>query len=575
MGEFPELIALSLLALLVMLFSGKVRPSLAFSGLLLSYYLIGLISFEKLSHNFVNPALVTLLLLLLISVAVEKTTVMSLLSRHLIGSGYRGSLLRLTGLATLLSSILNNTAVVASLLGVVKQNRHHSANRLLLPLSYAAILGGTMTLIGTSTNLLVNGLVIEAGLPELHLLDFVWVGLPAALVGLTVVWLFHPLLPKKGEQLREPVSYLLEAVVELDSPLVGKSIEENGLRQLEYLFLAEVLRGETLLSPVAPDEVIQVGDVLIFTGDVQQVKLLSRFKGLKLSQAHDPRSLRNFTEVIVASESTLVGRTIKDSRFRTRFDASVVALRRGEQQLSGKIANIALQSGDTLVLAVGRAFASRENLKKNFYFVGDKPLENHLDGRESWWVIGGFLGAIVLGAVGVWPLLKLLALLLALFVVFGFVQIAELKRRFPYEIFLIVGSAIGISQVVESSGMAALMAEGLQMLIGSVGTHGVLIAVFILTYLTTELVTNNAAAALIFPIGYQSALHLGVDPMPFVMAVAYGASASFLTPYGYQTNLMVFGAGSYRMMDYVRYGVPVALAYGIASTSLIPIFFPF
>jgi len=570
-------VLLSLAVLVGLLIRGTGRPALLFTGLLVLYYFAGLIETGEMLHNFVNPSLTVLVLLILISGVIERTAVVDTMTRFIFSKNRLPSMLRFTGITALFSAFLNNTAVVASMLSMASHNKYFPPSKVLIPLSYAAIFGGTMTLIGTSTNLIVNSFVIEAGMQPLAMFDFLYVGLPIVVAGALFLSFFGPkLLPARDNQGEEKeTKYFLEAKVEADSPLVGRSIQENGLRNMEHLFVAELLRGKELISPVTPREVLQAGDILIFTGNMREVHELNRYKGLSIFGDNRCTLQTNLTEVVLSHESNLIGKTIKEAEFRVRFDAAVVAVRRGDEKLSGKLGKVRLQAGDTLLLATGEDFAKRENLKKNFYFVSKWPLNKKFDMKSSLYIIALFLGVIVLSALKIVAFIKGLLFLLGVFVFFKLLDLAEIRRTFPGDLVLIIGSALGIAQVLMNSGVAGILGDFIMGLTGGAGVYGTFIAVYLMTFLLTEVMTNNAAAALSFPIAYATATALGVDPMPFVMAVAYGASASFLSPYGYQTNLMVYGPGGYRFGDYVKIGLPVSVLYSAIVLSLVPVFFPF
>jgi di/tricarboxylate transporter len=567
------LVAASILILLALLMQNKIKPALLFLGLVLGYYFLDLISIDVLLNNYVNKSLVTLVLLLLVSIAIEKTSFIAILSTHLFDKSLSKSVAKISFFSAFFSAFLNNTAVVASLISVVKQNKFHAPSKLLIPLSYAAIFGGTITLVGTSTNLIVNGFVIERGLPSLEMFDFIYVGIPVAVLGTFVLIIITRFLPEHRAQ-TQIEHYFIEAKITKESPLIGKSIKQNNLRNLEYLFLSEILRQGHIISPVHPDEILQENDVLIFSGDIKEISLLEKFKGLELVHVKHDLS-KNLVEAIISHESTLVGKTLKEVNFRIKFDASVVAIKRGEEKLSGKIAEIKLCAGDNLVLAKGSDFYQRDNLKKNFYFFNDVAVNQKLSQTQSIAVLAGFMGVILLSVFKILPLIKGLFILLIALVLFKFLNFDEIKRRFPYDLVLIIGSALGVSSVIIETGLAESIANGLIGTFEGFGVYGVFFAIYIFTALLTEIITNNAAAALAFPIAYSTALSLDVSYLPFVMAVAYGASASFLTPYGYQTNLMVASIGGYNFKTFIKSGALVSLVHGCIVLTLIPIFFKF
>jgi len=553
----------------------RIRPSLVFASGAAVCFLTGLVPAEAVLQKGVNPGLVTLVALLLTSIGLEKARWLRAISDGLINGSLRGSLLRLTGATALSSAFLNNTAVVAALASGVKAQRRYPAARLLLPLSYAAILGGTLTLIGTSTNLIVNSFVLDRGVAGLDFFAFLPIGAAATLVGLVVLLLSNRLLPE-GRGAEVPVAeYLLEAEVVPDSPLDGKTVEQNRLRRLETLYLVEIVRGGRVISPVAPTEVIRSGDKLIFSGDVRDLGRLQDIHGLRLFALEDETLDIELTEVVITPNSSILGQTLKSCQFRTRFDAAVVAMRRGGERLSGKLGEIELRAGDALLLAVGPDFKHHLNIDKNFYVISGSEVRRELSRRDNWLLGLGFAAVVAGAALGYFSLLKGLVVLLGGMIGLGIVTSTELQRRFPFQIWLIIASALVLAEAFSGSGLADALAAGLRDLLQGWGPLAGLVGIFLLTLALTELMTNNAAAALAFPLAWSLAESFGVNWMPFVMAVAYGASASFLTPFGYQTNLMVQNLGGYHLRDFVRAGLPLSVAYSVTVLVLLPVVFPF
>ncbi len=332
---------LGLLCLLfISLVSNRIRPSLAFVLAISVCLLAGWIQAPELLQHYSNETLIGLILLLQVSTVLEKTHLLPMLSRSMIRpDSLRKTLFRLTGSTLLLSAILNNTAVVAAFMGMIRQNKHFQPSRLLIPLSYAAIMGGVMTLIGTSTNLIVNSFVIQSGRPSIGFLDFMYIGLPLGLLGILYLCIGAPIaLPKhENHEKSNNGHYFLEADVMPGSRLIGKTVSDNGMRQMDYLFLAEIIRKDHLISPVTPDEYIQEGDSLVFTGDVTQIQELRKFEGLELHSGLAGILRSNLQEVVIRHNAHIIGRQVKDAQFRTKFDAVIVAVRRGEKRLMGKI----------------------------------------------------------------------------------------------------------------------------------------------------------------------------------------------------------------------------------------------
>lgn len=568
-------VAIIFVVMIINLAWARWRPSWIFGFAALACYAIGVVSTDELLAKIVNPGLATLILLLLVSVGLEKIDWLTRISRRLVSPSYPLTLIRIGGVTAFLSAFLNNTAVVAVLANGIARNGQHAASRLLIPLSYAAILGGTTTLIGTSTNLVVNSFLLDAGETGFAFFDFLVIGLMVTAVGLAVLLLSSRLLPIHEDVAPKVDEYFVEARINEDSEMIGRSVAENKLRELESLFLVEILRDGKLVTPVPPYEIIERDDVLIFSGDVKELGRLEGLEGIETFATISGLLSSNLTEVVVLPNAPVVGRTIKHAGFRAMFDAAVVGARRGGDRLSGKLGSIRLKAGDSLLLAVGPDFATRKNISKNFAVLNGVEIERSLSGKRSAALMGAFAAVIILAALQLVPLFKGLALLLAATMAFGVVTGEELKRRFPYALLMIIASALVMATALDNSGLVDMLANSLHTNLAQWGPGVALVGVFLATLLMTELMTNNAAAALAFPIAYTLAGSFGVSWMPFVMAVAYGASASFMTPYGYTTNLMIQNMGGYHFGDYARTGLPVAIAYTVTVLLAIPVVFPF
>ncbi|MEH6570791.1 MAG: SLC13 family permease [Halioglobus sp.] len=546
-----------------------------FTCAMLVAYFLGLVDTPEVLGKATNSGLITLLLLLLVSIGLEKLSWLNRLSGKLITPGYKISLLRLGFVTAFFSAFVNNTAVVATLAHTVRSNRHHPSSKLLIPLSYAAILGGTMTLIGTSTNLIVSSFLEDTTGQALAFFDFFIIGGSVTVVGMLVIVLSSSLLPSGSTEQIDINEYLIETEIQPGSELIGKSIAQNRLRDLEDLFLVEVVRGVHVISPVSPSEYIEAGDKLIFSGDIKQLNALDVFHGMQLFAVEEGLLRENMTEVIVMPNASIEGKTLKESGFRSLFDAAVVGMRRGGKRLSGKLGNITLQAGDSMMLAVGPDFNDRKNLEKNFVVIDDSVAAAATSPFQNYFVTLTLIGVITLAAMEIVPLIKGLAFLLTAMLALGVVRGSELRRRFPFELWLIIASALTLAQALTNSGLVGLLADAFHNNLVSLGPYAALIGIYLVTLIMTEVMTNNAAAALCFPIAYGLAESYGVSLMPFVMAVAFGASASFLTPYGYTTNLMVQNLGGYTMRDYFRMGLPLSITYSVLVLFLIPRIYPF
>lgn len=563
--------------LLVVLVSGRVAPAPLFVSWAVGFHLLGLVDQRVMLASYANPALATLVVLLLVSLALEKSPVLDRVSDALLKGRQGFAVFRLSGLTAMLSAFLNNTAVVGALLGVIARQKHIAPSRLLIPLSYASVLGGVTTLVGTSTNLVVNSFAVDAGLPPIGMFDLAWAGVPIALACIAVLVVSSRLLPEHSVDLKASIQrYVLEARVMEDSPLAGRTIEQNRMRGLDGLFLLEIERQGRLISPVGPDEMLEHGDLLIFTGEVDKVSSLRQFAGLQVfGNGADVLLRSNLVEVVVTGESELINKTLRQVDFRTMFDAGVVGIRRGEREIRGQLGRVSIRAGDCLLLAVGGDFAQHRNLDRNFVIFSGAPIRPRLTPLQSRMALGGFGTVILLSALEWLSLFSGLLILAAGLLMTKMLTMGEIRRRFPFELVLVIGSALTIARVLEATGAAALVADAIQVVFAGYGVWGAFVGVYLLTLILTEVVTNNAAAALAFPIALAAARSFGVDPTPFVLIVCYGASACFLIPFGYQTHLMVFSPGRYRVIDFVKVGLPISLVYSIVALLAVPFFFPF
>lgn len=570
-------VLLSIAVLLALLIHGRVPPVVLFAVWAVTYFLIGLVDQNVFLGGYTNPALATLLILLMVSLALERSPLVTNISQTILQGSEKRVMFKLSFFSVFVSSFLNNTAVVASLLGLVSQQNKIAPSKLLIPLSYASILGGIVTLIGTSTNLVVNSLAVNAGLPEIQMFQFAWVGLPVALSCVLLLIAISSWLPDRGINSQvQQLPYFLEARVTPESLLIGKTIEENGLRGLAGLYLVEIVRDGHLLTPVGPDERIYPEDHLIFTGEIGKVQSLQNFSGLQFfgGQGNDLLS-SNLVEVVLSHQSELIDKTLREVDFRTLFDAGVVGIRRGDRRLTGQLGRVPLKVGDSLLLAIGPDFRSHKNIERNFHVLTETPLRPPLKGAQNWLVTGGFLAVLTCSVFEWVPLLKGLMVLLGLLLVTKILTPGELRRRFPFDLWILIGSSLTIALALENSGASQLIADFVGSLVGNYGVWGAFIGVYIITWLLTELISNNAAAALAFPIAMATARSFNVDPTPFVMVVAYAASANFILPFGYQTHLMVYSPGRYRTADFLKVGWPITLLYSVGVIALTPYFFPF
>ena len=571
------IVLLTLPLLLLALASGRVAPAVAFFTVAVAFMLGGIVGTEAFLASFTNPALATLVVLLLVSAVIERSPLLYRLSNKILVGDEKRAFIRLTGISTLLSAFMNNTAVVSTFLATLTRQQKIAPSRLLIPLSYASILGGITTLIGTSTNLVVNSFVTSAGLPPLHMFQFSAVGIPVAVACLAVLYWRMRVLPVNSNSSQDiKNTYFLTVEVLAEADIAGKSVADSGLKRLDDLYLVEIQRDNYLISPVRPEVRIRPGDQLVFSGSIEHIGGLQAFRGLKILGEHASDLLAsNLVEAVIAHESDLVYKTLQEIDFRGRFNAGVVAIRRGNKRLTGHLGRTVLYVGDSLILAVGSHFAVQADLEKHFHILSTSYTPPRLTNRQGNRAIAGFFLAVLLETLNLLPLLHGLLLLLGAYLLVGYTSLGELRRRIPFELIAIIGSAIAIAKAMDNTGAAQLIGAFIHHVFQDKSVFIAFAGIYFMTLITTEIITNNAAAALAIPIALSTAQALNANPLPFVMAVAYGASACFILPFGYQTHLMVYTPGRYTLRDYLRTGVPVSLTYSALVLLLTPLVFPF
>jgi di/tricarboxylate transporter len=457
---------------------------------------------------------------------------------------------------------------------------------LLIPLSYFAIFGGTCTLIGTSTNLVVDGLMQQHGLRGIGLFEIGAVGIPYALVGYVyILTIGKNLLPDRKELLEQLEEtrrdYLLEMLVRPECRLIGLTVQEAGLRSLPALFLIEIERGSELFGPVAPDEVVLAGDRLVFTGVVSSIIELEKIPGLvpAVDPTYDVATSaargRRMCEAVVSVSSPLVGRSIRDADFRATYGAAVVAVHRGGSRVEKKVGDIKLRPGDTLLLQTGSHFVRAHRNNPAFYLVSAISDWRPLRRDRAWIASLIFLALIVLMSVQFVSTAVISIVAAVSMVAMGCISSGDARRSIEWQVLITIASAFAIGSALENTGVATAFAEVLLGYTTVWGPLAALATVYFLVSLFTELITNNAAAVLMFPICLEIARVGNLDSRPFMMTLVLAASASFLTPIGYQTNMMIYGPGGYRFSDFLKVGAPLKLLFFGVTLVLVPIIWPF
>lgn len=561
------------------------NPALTFFIAVVALLLARIISPAEILRGLSNQQIVVIFLLVLVTAGIRAVMGSDALAKLFNPKlSPRGFLLRMMLTVSSLSSVLNNTPIVAFMIPYVKdwaQRTGHPASKFLIPLSFSTILGGMITVIGTSTNLVLNGLISQYDLPLLGFRDFFYLGLIVTAVGGAYLYFIGyrllPSNPNEIEALRENVKeYIVETEISKGSSLIGKSVKEAGLRNLKDVFLVEIIRDDRVISPVSPDEILQEKDALFFSGNTQAIyQLVREDNGLSVPEDHntEPEEHFNFVEAVIPANSELIGVRIRDSNFRQKYKASIIAIHRNGKRVPGKVGEMYLAGGDFLLLLAGDHRENGSNHEKDLFFLS-VPRKVRTDENKNLRVLGiGSLLLLILGVVGVVPLFDICLVILAALVFSGVLGITEIRRELDLSLLLILVCSLAVGVALEKSGAADLLGHVIVSSVRSLGPIAVLTALFLVTTCLTALITNAAAVSIVFPIAMSVAEQMNLSYTPFFVAIAFAASGDFMTPIGYQTNLMVYGPGGYSFRDFFKVGSPLTLMYIILCITFISNFY--
>lgn len=576
-----------IVVMLICLILEVARPGMIIFSALVILLMTGILTPEDALSGFSNEGMLTIALLFIVAGAVQKSGKIDQIAEVWLSKSRSetGAMVLFSVPISLLSAFLNNTPIVVTFTPIIKnwcEEHGISPSKFLIPLSYATILGGTITLLGTSTNLVVHGMLIEYGLEGFSIFTLTVVGIPVTIIGLLYLFTIGKrLLPDhKGfsQQVKEDVKeYIAEMQVEACFQHVNKSVKKAGLTDLNGLYLIEIIRKHERVSPVRDTTIIQTGDRLIFAGELSIIAELQKINGLKLRTGSELEfeDLKNGTthliEAVVSHRSTILSKSIKQSRFRSRYDAGVIAIHRNNERIQSKVGDIILKPGDSLLLLAGMNFIRKYEQSNDFYVVSriDPPKQLSESPLKSWFSIGLLIFMIIIVSFGFLTMLKAMAMAVIILLLMKVVDAEDIKNNVQLDVLLIIASSLGIGVAMTKTGLADLLASGLIAIGEPVGVIGVIIMVYILTSVFTEFITNSAAAVLMLPIGLEIARILHLDPMGFAVLITIAASASFITPIGYQTNLIVYGPGGYKFTDYVKVGTPLHFIVMITSLTVI------
>jgi di/tricarboxylate transporter len=552
---------------------------------------------QQAAAIFGNEGLLTVAILFVVSAGLTETGALRMVTERFLGrpQSTAAAQLRLMVPVISTSAFLNNTPVVAMFIPIVNEwckRTGLSPSKLFIPLSYAAVLGGVCTLIGTSTNLVVQALMIEARktdptMPVFGMFTLTPVGVPVALAGCVFILLAsRRLLPNRRSaqsNIDNARQYMVEMAVEASSAIDGLTIEAAGLRHLPGMYLAAVERNGLRRVAVPADEYLRGNDLLTFVGVLSSVVDLQKMRGLipatpQVLKLNPPRHERFLAEAVVSPSCPIVNRSIRDGRFRLQYEAVVIAVHRNGEPLQQRIGDIVLQAGDTLLLETTRRFLRQQRHSRDFFLVSGVPDSQPLRHDRAWIALGILAALVLVLAAQELTGVSVFHAALVAAAVMGMARCLsaeQARRSVDWSTLISIGAALVVGRAVETSGLGAASAGAMIDILRPFGPVAVLGGVYLLTLVFTEIVTNNAAAALAFPIAHAAAQAMDVNFMPFAVAIAIAASAGFATPLGYQTHLMVYGAGGYRFSDYTRIGIPMDLLAMTVALIVTPLVFPF
>ncbi|TVT29017.1 SLC13 family permease [Salinicoccus cyprini] len=580
-------VALMIVLMLLGLLFEIVRADLIVFFFLVVFLLTGIISTEQALSGFSNEGMLTVLLLFIVAGAIQKHGIIEnyidrLLSRH---RGPKRSMIKLLAPVALFSGFLNNTPIVVTLTPIIKkwcQKNGIAPSKFLIPLSYVTILGGTMTLIGTSTNLVVHGLLIQSGREGFDFFQLTIVGVPIAIAGMIYIFtLGYRLLPDTlgaKEQIREEVKeFLAEAVIEKEYEHTGRHVVEAVDASLKGIYIIEILRGDTRIFPVTPTTVIEEGDHLLFSGTLNTIAAVQKQKGITLitgtDQTLDSMMDDEFEliEAVISHQSGLLGKSVKSTRFRTRYNAGVIAVHRNNERIKSRVGDIIFKPGDTVLLLAGKSFLEQHMHENDFYVVTSlaPPEALHQSSAKGWGGLALLLVMIASVTIGILSMFEAMLITVVLLMLFKFIDADEMLSYIQFNVILLIASAFGVGAAMMESGLAQFLAENMLTIARPLGAIGIIAILYIMTNIFTELITNTGAAVLMFPIAMEMATQMDMDYMGLIVTIAIAASASFITPIGYQTNLIVYGPGGYKFTDYVKVGVPLSVVTMVISTLII------
>lgn len=570
-------VAVMIVVMLLLLLFEVARADFIVFAFLAVFLLSGVITTDQALAGFSNEGMLTVLLLFIVGGAIQKHGIIENFIYKILGKtkSPRGAMAKLLAPVGIASGFFNNTPIVVTLTPIIKnwaKNNGFSPSKFLIPLSYITILGGTITLVGTSTNLIVHGLLIGQGVEGFSFFTLSIVGLPIAIAGfIYLITIGYKLLPSTlgaEEVIRdEAKEFLAEATVGGNFAFVNRRIVDVASNALKGIYIIEIIRGREHIFPVEATTIVKEGDHIVFSGTLNTIADIEKLKGISLKTGTDV-SLESINsddnhlvEAVISHNSGLVGRTIKSAAFRTQYNAGVIAVHRNNERIKSRVGEIILKAGDTLLLLADDRFLQNNQHSYDFYVVSSlRPPEKLEQNNVKGWIALSLLLIMILSVtLGMISMFQAMLIAVIFLVVCRFVRGDEIVDYIQFDVILLIASAFGVGAAMTSSGLATFIAENLMNVARPFGLIGMIFIIYLVTNIFTELITNNAAAVLMFPIAMEIAGQMDIPYIGLIVTIAIAASASFVTPIGYQTNLIVYGPGGYKFSDYIKVGLPLSI----------------
>jgi len=587
MLDFNAILVLVVLVfIIVSLFFEIVGPGFTFVIAIAVLSAFRVITPSELLSGFANEQIMNIIMLLLLGDIFRRTTILDIFFDKVFkyAKTPKRFMFRMMIIVAPLSAFLNNTPLVAILIPYIhnwsKKNKT-PVSKLMMPLSFAAILGGCATLIGTSTNMIVNGLVIDQkiipNLKPLEMFDFAYVGVPMVIIGiLYMMFIGNKLMPEKTQTIdisnEAQRDYLFELQIKSGSDFIGVPRSKVPFLKNEGFILVEVLRNGILHQQISRNFIFEEDDILTFAGNKESIaELINKDKNLVIPSVgmFSKRKQSDVIEIVISHKSNMIGKRIKYENFRGNYDATVLAIHRNGENLTGEIAKVELRAGDALLLMTGNQFERLSKSSNEFYTISKIKEIKRLGVFRTFALVGGLLLVIALNVIGVGRLFTGLLVLLIITQLLKIVSPKELAKSVDYQLALIIALSLALGLAMIKTGVADILANGVLYIFTPLGRYGLLLGIYFITSILAAFITNKAAVAIVFPISLSVALQLGVDTTPFILVVSFAAAANFMTPIGYQTNLMIYGPGGYRFKDFLKVGTPLTVIYMIVTVLIL------